>query len=84
MFVSLEFCSEYQRLKYIVECRAVNIQLLRDKQIYQSRYWVTYFANRTHSHGNNLSHVSTATNQHPTIEVLLEMVFSTAVQDEML
>jgi hypothetical protein len=84
MFISLELCSEYQRLKYIVVCRAVTIQRLRDKQIYQSRYWVTFFANRTHSHRNNLSHVFTATNQEPTIEVLLEMVFSTVVQDEML
>jgi hypothetical protein len=81
MFVSLELCSEYQRLKYVVVCRVVTIQQPQDKRIYQSHYWVTHFANKTCSHGNDLNHVSTPTNQHPTIEVLLETVFPTAVQD---
>jgi hypothetical protein len=46
-------------------------------QIYESLYWVTHFANKTHSHGNDLSNVSTAMNLHATMEVLLKTVFST-------
>jgi hypothetical protein len=63
----------------IVACRDVTRQRQRDKQIYLSLHWVTRFANKTNSHGNDLSNVSTAMNQLPTVEVLLETVFSTVV-----
>jgi hypothetical protein len=66
----------------IVARRAVTRQRPRYKQIYQSRYWVTRFSNKTRSQGNDLSNVSTATNQHETIEDLLETVFSTALRAE--
>jgi hypothetical protein len=66
----------------IVACRAVTRKRHRDKQIYQSRYWVTRFANKTHSHGNDLNNVSAATNQHTAMEELLETVFSTVVSAE--
>jgi hypothetical protein len=57
-------------LFYIVAFRAVTRQRPRDKQICQNRYWAT-LANK---------HVSTVTNQHATIEELLETVFSTVVR----
>jgi hypothetical protein len=50
---------------------------LRDKQLHHSHYWVMRFANKTRSHRKDLNDISTATSQHPTIEVLLETVFST-------
>jgi hypothetical protein len=43
---------------------------------------VTHFENKTRSHGNDLSNVSTATNQHATIEELLQTVFSMDVRAE--
>jgi DNA-binding transcriptional regulator/RsmH inhibitor MraZ len=58
--------------KNTVACRAITRQQLWDKQIYQRSYWATYFANKTHSHGNSMSNVSTATNQHTILEVMLE------------
>jgi hypothetical protein len=67
---------------YIVASTAVTRQRPRDKQINHSRYWVTRFANKTCFHGNDLSNVSTATNQHTIIQELLETVFSTDVRTE--
>jgi hypothetical protein len=78
MFEDLEECF------YIVACGAVTIQRPRGKQIYEGRYWVTVSANKSFSHGNNLSNVSTARNHHITIKVQLETVFSTAVRAEIL
>jgi hypothetical protein len=64
---------------YIVAFTAVTRQRLRDMQIYHSRYWVARSANKTRFHGNNLSNVSIATNQHATTEELFETMFSTVV-----
>jgi hypothetical protein len=66
----------------IVACRAVTRQRPRGKLIHQSRYWVTRFANKTCSHGNDLSNVSTATNHQATTEELLETVFSIMLHAE--
>jgi hypothetical protein len=67
---------------YIVACTTVTRQRPRDKQIYHSRYSVRRFTNKIRFHGNYLSNVSTATNQHAIIKELLETVFSTDVSAE--
>jgi hypothetical protein len=54
----------------------------RDGQMYQSRCWVTRFADKARSHGNDLSIIATATNEQAIIEELLETVFSTVVRAE--
>jgi hypothetical protein len=60
------------------------MQRPRDKKIYEGRYWVTRFTNKTLSHGINLSNVSITTNHHRTIKVLLETMFTMAVRAEIL
>jgi hypothetical protein len=52
--------------------RAVTKQRPRDKQIYESRYWIT-LANK---------HLSTVTNQHETIKELLETSFFMVIHAE--
>jgi hypothetical protein len=49
----------------IIPCRTVSKQRPRDNQIYRNRCWVTVVN----------KHMSPATNQHATIEELLETVF---------
>jgi hypothetical protein len=55
------------------------MQRPRDKQIYEDRYWVTRFANKILSNGNNVSNVSIATKHLRGTNVLLETMFSTAI-----
>jgi hypothetical protein len=50
--------------------------------MYQNRCWVTRFADKARFHGNDLSIVSTATNQQATLEEMLETLFSTVVRAE--